>query len=64
MNITLPQDSDLYLEKMLLEAEAILQILNIPYRVVQLASNDMGFSAHKTYDIEAWLPGQNSFLEL
>ena len=45
-------------------AEEILQMLNIPYRVVNLCTGDLGFSASKTYDIEVWLPGQRRFLEI
>ena len=40
-------------------AENILKLLNLPYRVVLLASNDIGFSAKRSYDLEVWLPGQN-----
>jgi len=47
------------LERMTGAAENILKLLNLPYRVVLLASNDIGFSAKRTYDIEVWLPGQN-----
>ena len=45
-------------------AESILQRLEIPYRVVLLSSGDMGFSARRTYDIEAWLPGQDNYREI
>ena len=45
---------------MLQSAESILKDLNIHYRVMTLCSGDMGFSAKKTYDIEAWLPGENA----
>ncbi len=51
-------------EKLLKDAEKILQLLNIPYRVMQLCSGDMGFSAAKCYDIEAWAPGLNRWLEV
>ena len=47
------------LERMTGAAENILKLLNLPYRVVLLASNDIGFSAKRTYDLEVWLPGQN-----
>jgi seryl-tRNA synthetase len=47
------------LERMTSAAENILKLLNLPYRVVLLASNDIGFSAKRTYDLEVWLPGQN-----
>ncbi len=52
------------LESLLMDAEEVLQLLNIPYRVVNLCSGDLGFSAAKTYDIEVWLPGQKRFLEI
>ncbi|OCC16291.1 Seryl-tRNA synthetase [Dissulfuribacter thermophilus] len=52
------------LESLLLDAEEVLQHLNLPYRVVNLCSGDLGFSAAKTYDIEVWLPGQKRFLEI
>jgi seryl-tRNA synthetase len=52
------------LEKMLKESELVLQLLRIPYRVVSLCSGDMGASMAKTYDIEVWLPGQNTYREI
>ncbi|MGF6906588.1 serine--tRNA ligase [Fusobacterium sp. PH5-44] len=52
------------LEKMVKNAETILQKLELPYRVIQLCSGDMGFSAAKTYDIEVWLPSQNKYREI
>ncbi|MBT4921499.1 MAG: serine--tRNA ligase [Rickettsiales bacterium] len=51
-------------ERILGIAERILQLLEIPYRVVSLCSSDTGFSANKTYDIEVWLPGQNCYREI
>jgi seryl-tRNA synthetase len=45
-------------------AEAILQKLALPYRVMLLCTGDMGFGASKTYDLEVWLPGQNSYREI
>ena len=45
-------------------AEAILQQLELPYRVVLLCTGDMGFAAAKTYDLEVWLPGQNAYREI
>jgi seryl-tRNA synthetase len=51
-------------EKMLNDAEKILQLLGLRYRVVQLCSGDMGFSAAKCYDLEAWAPGLNRWLEV
>lgn len=52
------------LEEMRGHAEAILQALELPYRVVTLCTGDMGFGAAKTYDIEVWLPSQNTFREI
>ncbi|GMR16684.1 MAG: serine--tRNA ligase [Gammaproteobacteria bacterium] len=51
-------------EELTLHAEAILQKLGLPYRVVNLCTGDIGFSAHKTYDLEVWLPGQNKYREI
>ncbi len=45
-------------------AESILQRLGLPYRVVSLATGDLGFAAHKTYDLEVWLPGQARYREI
>ncbi len=59
-----PETSYEELESLLMDAEEVLQLLNIPYRVVNLCSGDLGFSAAKTYDIEVWLPGQQRFLEI
>jgi seryl-tRNA synthetase len=42
----------------------VLQLLELPYRVVQLCSGDLGFSANKTYDIEVWMPAQNTYREI
>ena len=52
------------LERMLECAESILEKLKIPYQVVLLSSGDMGFSAEKTYDIEAWIPSENKYREI
>ncbi|MBS9776307.1 MAG: serine--tRNA ligase [Fusobacterium sp.] len=52
------------LEKMVQNAETILQKLELPYRVIQLCSGDIGFSAAKTYDLEVWLPSQNKYREI
>ncbi|MCH7959704.1 MAG: serine--tRNA ligase [Candidatus Hydrogenedentes bacterium] len=59
-----PEDSYTELEKLTANAEAILHRLGLPYRVVTLSSGDTGFSAAKTYDIEVWLPGQNTYREI
>jgi seryl-tRNA synthetase len=52
------------MEKLTLNAEEVLKRLKIPYRVVSLCTVDLGFSSAKTYDIEAWLPGQDSYREI
>ncbi len=59
-----PDNSYAELEKMLKHAEGLLQALGLPYRVITLCTGDMGFSAAKTYDIEVWLPGQNTYREI
>ncbi|MGL4358634.1 serine--tRNA ligase [Cetobacterium sp.] len=64
VKLATPETSYDELEKMLLNAETILQRLELPYRVIHLCSGDMGFGAAKTYDIEVWLPGQNKFREI
>jgi len=64
VSITTPQQSGDELERMLKCAEKILQRLDLHYRVVTLATGDMGFGARKTYDIEVWLPGQDAYREI
>jgi seryl-tRNA synthetase len=64
VSITRPEDSEAEHERMTACAEAVLQRLGLAYRVVVLATGDMGFSARKTYDIEVWLPGQNAYREI
>jgi seryl-tRNA synthetase len=59
-----PETSYEELEKLLDNAEEVLRRLKLPYRVVNLCAGDLGFSAAKTYDIEVWLPGQNTFKEI
>ncbi len=59
-----PQDSRQAHEALTAHAEAILQKLDLPYRVVVLCAGDTGFSARKTYDLEVWLPGQNKYREI
>lgn len=59
-----PQDSEKALEELTSHAEAILQKLNLPYRLVRLCGGDLGFSAAMTYDLEVWLPGQEKFREI
>ncbi|WP_299414893.1 serine--tRNA ligase [uncultured Sulfitobacter sp.] len=64
VSITLPEESDAEQKRMLACAEGILEKLGIPYRTVILCTGDMGFGARRTYDIEAWLPGQNAYREI
>jgi seryl-tRNA synthetase len=64
VSITTPEQSQAEHERMTGQAEAILQKLGLSYRVVLLCTGDMGFSAEKTYDIEAWMPGQNAYREI
>lgn len=59
-----PEDSYNELEKLLDNAEEILRLLELPYRVVALSTGDLGFSAAKTYDIEVWLPSQSCYREI
>ncbi|MFA5879250.1 MAG: serine--tRNA ligase [Candidatus Margulisiibacteriota bacterium] len=59
-----PENSEQALEELLNHAEAILQKLELPYRVMKLCSQDIGFSAAKTYDIEVWFPSQNKYREI
>ncbi|MFN5047887.1 serine--tRNA ligase [Roseateles sp.] len=59
-----PEHSMAALEEMTLHAEAILQKLGLPYRTVLLCSGDMGFGAVKTYDLEVWVPAQNTYREI
>ncbi len=62
--ITTPENSYDALEKLTQHAENILQRLELPYRVMSLCTGDMGFAAAKTYDIEVWLPAQNTYREI
>ncbi|HEK25637.1 MAG TPA: serine--tRNA ligase, partial [Hydrogenobaculum sp.] len=64
VKIVHPDNSYEELEKLLSNAEEILQLLELPYRVVALCSGDIGFSASKTYDIEVWIPSQNKYREI
>lgn len=64
VSITAPEKSAEEHERMLACAEAVLQKLEVPYRVMTLCTGDMGFAAMKTYDIEAWLPGQKTYREI
>ncbi len=64
VQIVHPDESDAALEQMVLQAEVILQKLDLPYQVMALCTGDMGFSAARTYDINVWLPAQNTYREI
>ena len=64
VSIVEPKNCNAELERMLSCAKKILEKLDIPYQIVLLSSGDMGFSAEKTYDIEAWIPSENKFREI
>ncbi|MFT3821816.1 MAG: serine--tRNA ligase [Rubrivivax sp.] len=64
VQITTPEQSNDALEQMVGHAEAVLQKLELPYRVVALSTGDMGFGAAKTYDLEVWLPAQDTYREI
>ncbi len=64
VSVVKPEDSEAEHERMLGAAESILKKLGLHYRVMTLCSGDTGFGAHKTYDIEVWLPGQDRFREI
>ncbi len=64
VSITTPEQSRAEHERMLGCAEAVLQKLELPYRVMTLCTGDMGFASQKTYDIEVWLPGQDRYREI
>ncbi len=64
MKFTTPETSTQELESLLADAESVLQLLGLHYRVVTLCTGDLGFSATKTYDIEVWLPGQQAYREI
>jgi seryl-tRNA synthetase len=64
VSIVGPQDSDAELERMTACAEAVLEALDLPYRRMALCTGDMGFSASRTYDLEVWLPSQQTYREI
>ncbi|MBS1789105.1 MAG: serine--tRNA ligase [Acidobacteria bacterium] len=64
VKLTKPEDSYAALEELTGNAETVLQRLELPYRTVVLSTGDMGFSSAKTYDIEVWLPSQNTYREI
>ena len=64
VQIVKPQDSDTALGEITSHAKSVLEKLELPYRVVQLCSGDVGFSASKTFDIEVWMPSQEKYREI
>lgn len=64
VKFTKPEDSYNELEKLTHDAEEVLQILGLPYRVVRLCGGDLGFSSAMTYDIEVWMPSYNRYVEI
>ncbi len=64
VKITVPENSYDELESLTADAERVLQLLNLHYRIVELCTGDMTFGSAKTYDIEVWAPGQESYLEV
>ncbi|EKN3429011.1 serine--tRNA ligase, partial [Yersinia enterocolitica] len=64
VQITRPEDSMAALEELTGHAEKVLQLLELPYRKMLLCTGDMGFGSSKTYDLEVWLPAQNTYREI
>jgi seryl-tRNA synthetase len=64
VSVVKPEDSNAELERMVGCAQSILEKLELPYRTVMLCTGDMGFGARKTYDLEVWLPSQNTYREI
>jgi seryl-tRNA synthetase len=64
MSFTTPEESFNELERLTGNAEEVLKRLELPYRTMLLCTGDMGFASAKTYDIEVWLPGQNTYREI
>ena len=64
IKIVTPETGYDELEKLVLNAEKVLQLLGLHYRVINLCTGDMGFASAKTYDIEVWAPGQGAYLEV
>lgn len=64
VKVTKPEESYIELEKLTHDAEEVLQLLGLPYRVVTLCTGDLGFSAAKTYDLEVWLPSYQEYKEI
>ncbi len=64
VKICTPEQSSAELETLTADAEKVLQLLQLPYRVLELCTGDIGFSAARTYDLEVWAPGQGAYLEV
>ena len=64
VKITVAEKSYEELDSLVADAEKVLQLLELPYRVIELCTGDLGFGSAKTYDLEVWSPGQNAFLEV
>ena len=64
IKITRPENGAEELEKLVANAERVLQLLGLHYRLIQLCTGDMGFASALTYDIEVWAPGQGQYLEV
>ena len=64
VSVSMPDSSDEELERMTACAESVLKELELPYRVMLLATGDMGFSARRTYDLEVWIPGEERYREI
>ena len=64
VKITTPQQAAEELESLTADAEKVLQLLKLPYRVLELCTGDIGFSSSRTYDLEVWAPGQGAYLEV
>jgi seryl-tRNA synthetase len=64
VKITTPEQAAAELESLTADAEKVLQLLQLPYRVLELCTGDIGFSSSRTYDLEVWAPGQGGYLEV
>jgi seryl-tRNA synthetase len=64
VKITTPDQSYAELEKLASDAEEVLKLLELPYRVVELTTGDLGFASAKTYDLEVWIPSQDKYREI
>jgi len=64
VKITTPEQAESELESLTADAEKVLQLLQLPYRVLELCTGDIGFSSRHTYDLEVWAPGQGGYLEV